>query len=259
MKTRTEAKPMEPNTGKKLAKKRVSKKAQQKKAPVKKKKKTTGKIASEFMGDGNSAALESIQSLPSETWAISSITLDVANANTHNERSIEVIQASISRFGQVQDLVIRPDGRLVGGEGRVLAMKALGWKECTVKVFRGSDAEAMALAIALNRTAQVSDWDYDRLNEQVDFLSNETDIEIEDMGFNEKEMDELFADFESEPDAITDKSAEPKGQSSDAGSDSSAAASEIYEVVVSCSSEADQRTVFELMTERGYDCKVLTV
>jgi hypothetical protein len=32
----------------------------------------------------------------------------------------------------------------------------------------------------------------------------------------------------------------------------------VFEVVVSCASELDQKSVYEVMTERGYKCRVLT-
>lgn len=95
---------------------------------------------------------------------IDSIFEDPANARLHGERNLESIIGSLRRFGQVEPLVVRKgDGRIIGGNGRHVAMKALGWKECDVVEVDVTDSAATALGIALNRTAELAEWNEETL------------------------------------------------------------------------------------------------
>ncbi len=89
---------------------------------------------------------------------LDSLTLDPANARTHPENNLEAIVASLQRFGQAEPLVVQAGTRrVIGGNGRLVAMRKLGWTECDV-VERARDAlNATALGIALNRTGELAD------------------------------------------------------------------------------------------------------
>lgn len=79
---------------------------------------------------------------------------DPSNARQHGERNLEAIRASLATFGQVEPLVIHaPTRRVIGGNGRLAAMKALGWTHADVVELDISETQATSLAIALNRTA----------------------------------------------------------------------------------------------------------
>jgi ParB-like chromosome segregation protein Spo0J len=90
--------------------------------------------------------------------------LDPANARQHGERNLEAITASLQTFGQAGPLVVQQStGRVVGGNGRLVAMRALKWSECDVVEVDLDNTEATALAIALNRTGELAEWDQDAL------------------------------------------------------------------------------------------------
>ena len=58
---------------------------------------------------------------------------DPANARTHGPENLEAIVASLKRFGQVEALVVQAStGRVIGGNGRVEAMRKIGWTHCDV-------------------------------------------------------------------------------------------------------------------------------
>ena len=64
---------------------------------------------------------------------LDSLHLDPANARSHPQENMEAIVASLRRFGQAEPLVVQKrTGRVIGGNGRLVAMKQLGWTECDV-------------------------------------------------------------------------------------------------------------------------------
>ena len=89
---------------------------------------------------------------------------DPDNARSHDERNLAAIRQSLTKFGQVEPLVVRRGSNIViGGNGRLEAMRSLEWKAADVTYFEGTDAEARALGLALNRTAELAAWDDGRL------------------------------------------------------------------------------------------------
>jgi len=137
---------------------------------------------------------------------LDSLTEDPANVNQHPERSITAIAGSLKRFGQVEPLVVHR-GIVIGGNGRLRAMRQLGWTHCDVHEYPGTKSEATALAIALNRSAQFSEFDDAALLRQLDALADEGfDLDV-DLGFSEEELAELAGE---EPVVPTGDDAEPR-------------------------------------------------
>ncbi len=64
---------------------------------------------------------------------LGSLHLDPANAREHGPENLEAIVSSLKRFGQAEPIVVqRSTGRVIGGNGRLVAMTQLGWTECDV-------------------------------------------------------------------------------------------------------------------------------
>jgi len=85
---------------------------------------------------------------------------DPSNARIHGQANLEAIAASLRRFGQAEPLVVQKGSlRIIAGHGRLDAMRALGWKDADVVELDVSNLDATALAIALNRTAELAEWD----------------------------------------------------------------------------------------------------
>ena len=134
---------------------------------------------------------------------LDSLHLDPANARAHGERNLEAIEGSLVRFGQAEPLVVhRETGRVIAGNGRLVAMRKLGWSECDV-VEVGLDAiEATALGIALNRTADLASWDEPALAKLLDGLRAED--ALAGVGFTDIDIDELLAGLEAEVESELD-------------------------------------------------------
>jgi len=116
---------------------------------------------------------------------------DPANARQHGERNLDAIRGSLARFGQVEPLVVhKPTGRVIGGNGRLTAMKALGWTHADVVELDASDTQATALGIALNRTAELAEWDLPSLGKLLESL--QADGALDGVGFDADELQEVL-------------------------------------------------------------------
>jgi ParB-like chromosome segregation protein Spo0J len=125
---------------------------------------------------------------------VTDIKPDPRNAKKHSESQIAQIVQSIERFGFVEKLVIRPNGQLVGGEGRLEALKRVGREQVECRVVAGlSDAGYKALGLALNRIGENSRWDEDVLREILGELQGEGENPLS-LGFSPTELDKILAE-----------------------------------------------------------------
>ncbi len=122
---------------------------------------------------------------------LESLHQDPSNARAHDARNLDAIRASLQRFAQVEPLVVlKGGGRVIGGNGRLEAMRSLGWTECDIVELELSEVEATALGIALNRTGELAEWDEDTLGRLLSTLRDEG--ALDGVGFDEGEIDELL-------------------------------------------------------------------
>jgi len=136
---------------------------------------------------------------------IDSLHLDPANARLHPDENLDAIAGSLRRFGQAEPLIVQArTGRVVGGNGRLVVMKKLGWTECDVVELDIDDLTATALGIALNRSAETAAWDEATLVKLLQELKAED--AIEGVGFDDEDIDALLAQLEEEgaPAAVDD-------------------------------------------------------
>lgn len=119
-----------------------------------------------------------------ERRKIADLYTDPANARRHGPKNLETIKASLRRFGQQHPLVVNPDGMVVAGNGRLVAMGALGWTECDVVVTELTGLDLAAFGVADNRTAELAEWDADALAVVLEALRADDDLSPEDVGFD---------------------------------------------------------------------------
>ena len=134
---------------------------------------------------------------------LDSLHIDPANARLHDTINLEAITSSLKRFGQAEPLVVQArTGKVIGGNGRLVVMKKLGWTECDVVELDVDDLTATSLGIALNRTAELADWDDEILAMLLMELRDED--ALEGLGFSNDELDALLEDLENENISCTD-------------------------------------------------------
>lgn len=116
---------------------------------------------------------------------IDDVFVDPNNANTHPEKSIQSIAASLKKWGQQLPILVDKDNVVIAGNGRLEVMRKLGYK--TVRVVR-SDLQGydrMAYALADNQTAKFAHFDERILEDQLAALTNaDIDFPSLDLGFD---------------------------------------------------------------------------
>lgn len=128
-----------------------------------------------------------------ERVPLTAIHEDPANARKHDEANLSAIRGSLSEpWGQVEPLVVQKStGRIIGGNGRYRAMKALGWTECDIVRVDVTDIQAAALSITLNRTAELAAWDLKALSTTIQALQGHVNLEA--LGWKPSDLKPLLA------------------------------------------------------------------
>ena len=122
------------------------------------------------------------------------------NARKHKEVDLSTIKASISEFGMSDPIgVWGKDNIIVEGHGRYLACKELGIdKVPVIHLDHLTDEQRRAYTLAHNKTAEMSEWDFDLLGDE---LADILDIDMSDFGFDIPEEEEEPEDEEKHNEA----------------------------------------------------------
>jgi len=100
---------------------------------------------------------------------LADITVDPANARTHDAANVSAIRASIARYGQRKPVVVNTrNGHIEAGNGTYEAMRAAGHNWIAVVYVSDDPASQVGYSIADNRTAELAEWDNDILADLLD-------------------------------------------------------------------------------------------
>ena len=158
---------------------------------------------------------------------------DPENARTHDDKNLAAIRGSIKQFDVVEPLVVQRSSNIVlGGNGRLEVLKSLGHKTVPVHYIDIDDKKAKALALALNRTAELAGWDMERVKEQL--------AEIDDPGLIG--FDDDFGKIEEDDDF---KFKEPKDESE-----------KQLKIVITFEDDQEMEDVFAELNDRGFNVKI---
>jgi len=128
------------------------------------------------------------------------------NNPRHNDQAVEAVARSIAEFGFRQPIVCDEQGVIIVGDTRYRAAKRLGLKKVPVHVAKGlTPAQSKAYRLADNKTAELAEWDPERLVQELADLQR-LDFEIDVTGFRADELSDLMDAAEpastADPDAV---------------------------------------------------------
>lgn len=165
-----------------------------------------------------------------------------ANSRTHSDAQVAQIAASIKQFKFTNPILIDGDNSIIAGHGRLLAARKLGMDEVpTIVLDHLSKAQQRALVIADNQLALNAGWDMDMLKAEIEDLMLD-DFNISILGFDDKFLDALNAEAFEETRI---------GEEQDVQA--------VFEIAVTCADEDEQEKVYQILTEQGLKCRVLTM
>ena len=106
--------------------------------------------------------------------------------------NIEAIMASYEEFGQMKPIVARPNDNgtftVIAGNHQLEAARRLGWSKIAVVKMDASNEEAIAFALADNRTMELGHTDPSLLNDMVIDLYQDYSELFEGLGWDEFEV-----------------------------------------------------------------------
>lgn len=109
------------------------------------------------------------------------------NNPRRNEQAIEFVANSIKEFGFKNPIIVDRNNVIVCGHTRYDAAKRLGIKEVPcIRADDLTDEQIKAFRLADNKVSEVSEWDFDALDIELDGI----DIDMEQFGFEIDYVDE---------------------------------------------------------------------
>jgi hypothetical protein len=123
---------------------------------------------------------------------ISSLNEDPANVRKHPRKNLDATKSSLKKFGQRLPIVVQKQGMIVrAGNGRLQCARELGWTFLAAVIVDEEDVDAIAFAIADNRSGELAEWDYEGLSAYMGAL-REHEVELPELGCFESELKELL-------------------------------------------------------------------
>lgn len=117
------------------------------------------------------------------------------NARKHGDVDIDAIMASIREFGFNDPIGIWKN-IIIEGHGRLIAAKRLGMEMVPViRLEHLTDEQRRAYALAHNKTAELSGWDFEVLESELQDLA---DIDMSHFGFNQNTAEDAEEVHEDE-------------------------------------------------------------
>lgn len=150
-------------------------------------------------------------------------------------------------IGFCDPIEVDKDMIIVSGHGRRQAAIELGMEQVPCIIHRHMSGDASdAYRLQANRQSELSGYDFDKLNFELDKL---TDLGWDMQSFGFEDMSQFDV---TEPDQM-----EPMGETLDFVTESEKIDKEEYRIMVSLSSKSEQDELFEYLIRNGYDCQLL--
>lgn len=192
---------------------------------------------------------------------LSELVPDPANTRQHPQRSKQAIASSVSTYGAARSIVVDGSGVVRAGNGTLEAARAAGIDEAVLVETDGrqlvvvqradwTPQQALAYAIADNRTGELSEFDSDGVREALASLKQFADAAgtpslVEAIGFSEDELRALMAPGPADG---SEEFPHPK------------AAADVdprYYVLIPCKDEDAQKKWLQRLLDEGVECRAM--
>jgi ParB-like chromosome segregation protein Spo0J len=176
-----------------------------------------------------------------ELWDIDEPRDSDANARVHPKDQIEELRGSLREYGQVWPILVREDGEIIAGHGRRQAAKLEGMKQIKVLVARGwSEARCRAFSLLDNQVPLNATWDSAKLALEVQRVKDDGGDPLK-LGFSNADMKRLML-----PGAGLGSDGKPPVEFKP-----------VYQVLIECTDELEQREVLTKLQQDGISCRAL--
>jgi DNA modification methylase len=130
----------------------------------------------------------------------------------HNDHAVAAVARSIAEFGFRQPIVVDEHGVIIVGDTRYKAARLLQMQQVPVHVATGlTPAQIKAYRIADNKSAELADWNYSLLVDELADLQT-LDFDVDILGFSSEELRELLTVESAENPGDPDWIPEPPDQ-----------------------------------------------
>lgn len=127
-----------------------------------------------------------------EIWSIDKLKPYDRNSRNHPKFQIDIIKNSIKEFGFINPIIVKEDGEIIAGHGRLEALTQLGIDQVPVLIVDYLTTEQVnAYRIADNQIAQLGSWDQDLLKIEITALSD-ANYDLELLGFQPQDLEDLI-------------------------------------------------------------------
>jgi ParB-like chromosome segregation protein Spo0J len=127
-----------------------------------------------------------------ESVPIAKLSLDTANARTHDDDNIAAIVSSLKRFGQQKPIVIDASNVIRAGNGTYVAATQLGWVHIDAVRTKLTATELSAYAIADNRSSEKGRWDDQVLSATLRAIADADEELSKLLGFDDSQLAALL-------------------------------------------------------------------
>ena len=108
-----------------------------------------------------------------ETWKLADIK-PYENNPRKNDDAVDAVAESIRQCGYRAKIIIDENGVILCGHTRLKALQKLGWTEAVVQVENDlTEEQKRKYRLLDNKTAEIADWDFSRLENELEGLDFE--------------------------------------------------------------------------------------
>ena len=105
-----------------------------------------------------------------------------------NAHVVERVAKSIKAYGFAAPIVSQMDGTILAGHTRWKAAKILNLEKVPCRFIDITGEKARLYRIADNKLGELADWDLDKLGKELEELTENYKLELNDMGFSDDEL-----------------------------------------------------------------------